>query len=116
LLNNNQKDSSKETHKFLKLKLMNHEDNGISNGNYTTYSTSAEYSCSSPRTYFNSSNIILYNKSFIGKYPDEIISKMKKKFPDIVKTESHFSSKGGMFRENERINKMKSKIDKLFQS
>jgi hypothetical protein len=42
-------------------------------------------------------------------YPSEIISKMKKKFPDLV------WSGDGKVQNNQKVNKMKNTINKLFE-
>ena len=51
---------------------------------------------------------------YIDKYPNEIVHKMKKKFPDLIKNnETKYSSN---FSDNLKLKNMKSRIDKMFDS
>ena len=55
------------------------------------------------------------NIKIIAKYPEEITSKMKKKFPDYLKPEKSKENTKS-YIENDKLIKMKSKIDKMFYS
>jgi hypothetical protein len=59
-----------------------------------------------PKVYFNSGK--LYNN--LELYPDEITSKMKKKFPELMKATQTTRTR---VVESEKVNKMKNTIDKI---
>jgi len=89
----NETSSARDTHKFNRLKLIQNEDNGMSNNrkNMTSLYMDTE------------------------KFPRDIVSKMKKKFPDLVKPESFINQNPQKnYLENAKINKMKNKINKMF--
>ena len=52
---------------------------------------------------------------FLEKYPNEITSKLKKKFPDMIQPRSNYSKTPHNYLEASKINKMKDKIDKMFE-
>ena len=98
---------------FTRLKHINHEDNGMAMTR-TTYTTNSFINSSIKIKCYNLMKLFNFLYLFLDKYPNEIVSKLKKKFPELVKSE-HSTAGSKNYIENDKINMMKSKIQKMFE-